>query len=81
MIEVIYYVAASLDGYIATSDGAVDWLSAYNSGNEDYGFAAFYESVDAISFRFSWGPLEPTRGTPEPRSVGMTDTMYRSLPC
>jgi len=46
--KIIYYVAASLDGYIATPDGGVDWLSAYGTGDEDYGYAAFYRSVDAL---------------------------------
>jgi dihydrofolate reductase len=45
--DVLYYVACSLDGYIATSDGGVDWLEPFQAGGEDYGFAEFYSSVDA----------------------------------
>lgn len=48
MTEIIYYVAVSLDGYIAPPDGKVDWLSAYNAGSEDYGFGEFYNSIDAL---------------------------------
>lgn len=47
-MELIYYVAASLDGFIATSDGGVDWLDEFNSGDDDYGYADFYASVDVL---------------------------------
>jgi len=46
--EIIYYVAASLDGYIATPDGGIEWLSPFEGKGEDYGYAAFYASVDAV---------------------------------
>lgn len=46
--EIVYYVASSVDGFIATPDGGVEWLAPFESGPEDYGFAAFYESVDAV---------------------------------
>lgn len=49
MTEIIYYVAVSLDGYIAPPDGKVDWLSTYNAGNEDYGYGEFYNSIDALA--------------------------------
>ena len=48
MTEIIYYVAASLDGYIATPDGGIEWLSPFEGKGEDYGYAAFYASVDAV---------------------------------
>src|SRR5688572_15150672 len=40
----------SLDGFIATRDGSVDWLNPFNSETEDYGFRKFVESMDAIIF-------------------------------
>lgn len=46
--EVVYYVAASLDGLIATPDGAVEWLSEFEDGDEDYGYADFLGEVDAV---------------------------------
>jgi dihydrofolate reductase len=48
MLEVVYYVAASLDGYIATDDGGVDWLAPFQSAREDHGAGDLYSSVDAL---------------------------------
>jgi len=48
MVEIVYYAAASLDGFIATPDGGVDWLPPIEAGGEDYGYGDFYPSVDAI---------------------------------
>ena len=42
------FIATSADGYIARPDGAIDWLDAVQLEGEDYGYAAFYESVDAL---------------------------------
>ena len=47
-MHLIYYVAVSLDGFVASLDGSVDWLTPYNAGDEDYGFWEFYKSVDAL---------------------------------
>ena len=45
------FVAASLDGFIARPDGGIDWLDRVNAGappGEDFGFAQFIASVDAL---------------------------------
>lgn len=42
------YIATSLDGFIARTDGALDWLTAVEREGEDYGFKAFYDSVDTL---------------------------------
>lgn len=47
-MDVTYYVAASLDGYIATPEGGTAWLKVFETGHEDYGYAAFYAGVDAV---------------------------------
>ena len=48
MPEVIYYVASSLDGYIATVDGSVDWLSRFHTAGENHGAGELEASVDAL---------------------------------
>lgn len=41
------YIATSLDGFIARADGAIDWLPTPDGG-QDYGYAAFFASVDVL---------------------------------
>jgi len=48
MPHIVYYVASSIDGFIAPPDGSVSWLEPFQSSAEDYGYTAFYDSVDAI---------------------------------
>ncbi len=48
MTEVVYYVAMSLDGCIATADGGVEWLAPFESGGEDRGYVDFYSSIDSL---------------------------------
>lgn len=40
------YIATSLDGYIATPDGAVAWLEPFNAG--DYGYDDFLKSIGTL---------------------------------
>lgn len=42
------YIAVSLDGYIARTDGGLDWLSIVERPGEDYGYKVFFDSVDAL---------------------------------
>jgi len=48
MGNVILYIAASLDGFIARRNDDISWLTAYDGPDEDYGYAAFYAGVGAI---------------------------------
>ncbi len=43
------YIATSLDGFIATSDGNIDWLLEIpNPEQSDYGYAEFMSGIDGI---------------------------------
>ena len=47
MGRITYYVAASLDGYIADAGGGVGWLPEGDAS--DYGYDDFYAGVDALA--------------------------------
>lgn len=47
MRKVILFIASSLDGYIARTSGAVDWLFTVND-DQDYGYVDFLAGVDTI---------------------------------
>jgi dihydrofolate reductase len=42
------FIASSLDGFIARPDGTFDFLSVVEREGEDYGFADFFGSIDAL---------------------------------
>lgn len=44
MPKVILFIACSLDGYIARSDGDVDWLFT----DQDYGYNNFFAKIDTV---------------------------------
>lgn len=48
MRRVVLFVAASLDGYIATREGGIDWLSLVERAGEDYGYGAFIKTVETV---------------------------------
>jgi len=42
------FIATSVDGFIAREDGTFDFLSIVEQPDQDYGFAEFFGSVDAL---------------------------------
>jgi dihydrofolate reductase len=45
MGNIIVYIAASLDGFIAGPDDDLSWLDPFSAGGEDYGYADFMRNV------------------------------------
>jgi len=48
MKKVILYMASSIDGFIASSDGSVDWLDTEADIGDEYAFDSFLQGVDTI---------------------------------
>ena len=46
--KVFLYIATSLDGYIATKNENLDFLSLVEQEGEDYGYADFIKTVDTV---------------------------------
>jgi dihydrofolate reductase len=44
--KVILYICMSLDGFIATEDDDISWLSLVEKEGEDYGYTEFSKSID-----------------------------------
>ena len=49
MTRLSVFIATSIDGYIATLDGSLEWLEQAARPDEDYGFDEFLASVDALA--------------------------------
>lgn len=46
--KVMLYISMSLDGYIATKNNSIEFLSMVEQEGEDYGYNEFIQSVDAV---------------------------------
>lgn len=60
--QFVYYIATSLDGFIATPDGGVDWLIPFQ--NQDYGTEGFMDSIGTVILgRSTFEQMLAERGT------------------
>ena len=48
MRKTVAYLAVSLDGFIADTDGGVGWLDDFADAQEDGGYEAFVQNVDTV---------------------------------
>ncbi len=77
MAKNIVYIAASLDGFIARPNGAVDWLDAYQNEGEDYGYAEFYASVGAVVM--GWNTYQKSLSLPGALDPNMPTYVISSM--
>ena len=49
-IKFSVFIATSMDGYIARKNGDLDWLPGSDGtrGEEDFGYTAFFQSIDTL---------------------------------
>lgn len=72
------YIASSIDGYIARSDGGLDWLDVFAGSGEDYGYDDFYSGMDALVM--GSGTYHAIRGFGEWPYLGRRTVVMTSRP-
>jgi dihydrofolate reductase len=76
------YIAASLDGYIATRNGGLDWLHELpNLDNNDYGYADFISQIDAMVMgRHTYEKVRTFGDWPYKKKVFVLSSVLKEVP-
>ena len=57
--RVSLFIATSLDGYIADSNGGISFLDLVKADGEDYGYSDFFNTTDTVVLgRKTWDTLQ-----------------------
>lgn len=78
----LVYIATSIDGYIATKDGGLDWLEQVpNPSKSDFGYEAFLERIEAIIMgRNTFEKIMTFSPWPYQKKVFVLSNQLRSIP-
>jgi dihydrofolate reductase len=78
----IVYIAVSLDGYIATTDGGIDWLhDVPNPTESDYGWREFIKRIDALIMgRNTYEKVLTFGGWPYEKPVFVATSVLEDVP-
>jgi dihydrofolate reductase len=79
--EIRGFIAATLDGYIADTDGGIEWLNEF--GDSDYGYEDFVAEVDTVVIgRKTFDQVTEMAGWPYEgkRAVLVTNREVEALP-
>jgi len=77
--KIIVYIATSVDGYIARSDGNIDWLNR-PMPKDGYGMTEFFKSIDTILWGRKTFGESASRGGPKAFGAKVKNYVFTHQP-